>query len=294
MRQFRIIARMGVCAIAAVLAAGCGAHRFASSSVPVDKRPQSRPAAPARTMAVTLEAMNPALSAALLKVAVFPSSADAHRDLAREYRRLGVMDMAHEHFTRAVTLDRTDAVSYEALARIWRDWGTPQLGLADAYRAVYFAPDSASAANTLGTVLHRLHRVDAAMDWYARAISLDPQASYALNNLCYAQVVTGAAAARETCRRAVAASPDANVAKNNLALAHTAAGDLHSAKDWFRRAADPAIASYNYGIAMMATRAYEQAQAAFHEAVQSKPSFALAATREKQAAMAARSEGDRP
>jgi Flp pilus assembly protein TadD len=284
---------MGVCAVAAILAAGCGAHRFASSRVPVDKRPESRPAATARAMAVTLEAMDPALSAALLKVAVVPS-AGAHRELAQEYRRLGVLDMAHEHFTRAVTLDRTDAVSYEALARIWRDWGTPQMGLADAYRAVYFAPDSASAANTLGTVLHRLHRVDAAMDWYARAISLDPQAWYALNNLCYAQVVTGAVPARETCRHAVAAAPDANVAKNNLALAHTAAGDLNAAKDWFRRAGDPAVASYNYGIAMMATRAYEQAQAAFHEAVQSNPHFGLAATREKQAAVAARSEGDRP
>jgi tetratricopeptide (TPR) repeat protein len=244
-------------------------------------------------MAATIEATDPALSAALLRVTVLPS-ADAHRDLAREYRRLGVMDMAHEHFTRAVALDRTDAVSYEALARIWRDWGTPQLGLADAYRAVYFAPDSASAANTLGTVLHRLHSLDAAMDWYARAISIDPQAWYALNNLCYAQVVTGAVPARETCRRAVAAAPDASVAKNNFALAHTAAGDLNAAKDWFRRAADPAVASYNIGIAMMATRAYERAQAAFHEAVQSNPSFALAATREKQAALAVRSKGARP
>ena len=288
----RVIARLGLCVAAAVLAAGCGAHRLASSTPPADKRPQSRPSAPVQAMAVTLEATDPVLSAALLTLTVFPSAA-AHRDLAREYRRLGVVDMAHAHFSRAVVLDRTDAVSYEALARIWRDWGTPQLGLADAYRAVYFAPDSASAANTLGTVLHRLHRVDAAMDWYARAVSLDPQAWYALNNLCYAQVMTGQVGARETCRRAVAAAPDANVAKNNLALAHTAAGDLNAAKAWFRRAADPAIASYNYGIAMMATRAYEQAQAAFREALQSAPHFALAATRAQQAAVAAR-EGDRP
>src|SRR5688500_17916426 len=230
MGHFRVIPRLGLCAVAAVLAAGCGAHRLASSTVPVDKRQESRPSAPARTMAVTIEATDSALSAALLKLRVFPSSAVAHSDVAREYRRLGVMDMAHEHFTRAVALDRTDAVSYEALARIWRDWGTPQLALADAYRAVHFAPDSASAANSLGTVLHRLHRVDIAMDWYARAISLDPQAWYALNNLCYAQVMTGGVVARETCRRAVAAAPDANVAKNNLALAHTAAGDLTAAK----------------------------------------------------------------
>lgn len=237
-------------------------------------------------MATTLEASDARLSVALLRLAAI-SDAASHREVGREYRRLGVLDKAHEHFSRAVAMEKTDAVSYEALARIWRDWGTPHLGLADAHRAVFYAPDSPSAANTLGTVLHRLHRIDAAMDWYARAISLDPAAAYALNNLCYAQVISGQAMARETCRRAVAAEPDSKVAQNNFALAHTAAGDLTQAQMWFRRAADPAVASYNYGIAMMATRAYEAASAAFFEALDADPQFVLAAQRAKQAGVAA-------
>src|SRR5262245_10179399 len=106
-------------------------------------------------MAQTVEATDAQLAAALLAASVAPSPA-AYRRVAREYRRVGIADQAHEYFTRAIHLDPTDAASYEALARIWRDWGTPDLGLADAYRAVHYAPDSPSAANTLGTLLQAL------------------------------------------------------------------------------------------------------------------------------------------
>ena len=95
----------------------------------------------------TVESTDAQLAAAVLAAAVSPSPA-AYRRVAREYRRVGILDQAHEYFTRAVRLDPADAASYEGLARIWRDWGTPHLGLADAYRAVHYASDSPSAANT--------------------------------------------------------------------------------------------------------------------------------------------------
>ena len=37
-------------------------------------------------------------------------------------------------------LNRRHAASHEGLARVWRDWGFPLLGLGDAYRAILFAP----------------------------------------------------------------------------------------------------------------------------------------------------------
>ena len=74
------------------------------------------PARPSGTLAMTLEGQDERLSAALLAVAVAPR-AETYRQLAREYRRLGVMDKAHEHFSDAVRLDPSDAVSYDALAR---------------------------------------------------------------------------------------------------------------------------------------------------------------------------------
>ena len=247
------------------------------------------------TLAMTLEAQDERLSAVLLALAIAPRDAEIHRQAALEYRRLGVLDKAHEHFSNAVRLDTSDAASYDALARIWRDWGAAQLGLADAYRAVHYAPGSAAAANTLGTLLQATQNLEAAKLWYARAIYLDKDAWYALNNLCYAMVLTREAAIN-TCQAAVAAAPGskAKVAQNNLALAHVAAGDAASAKQWFRRASDPATASYNYGIAMMATRAYDEATAAFQEALKADPFFTLAATRARQARLAARAEEPKP
>src|SRR5207237_2028678 len=129
-------------------------------------------------------ANDPSLSAALLTLAV-AATPGAHRVVAERYRELGILDMAHDHFLSASQLDPGDAAAYEGLARIWRDWGFPQLGLADASRAIYYAPASASAHNTLGTLLAMLGQRVEARGEYDRALALDPGASYALNNLCY-------------------------------------------------------------------------------------------------------------
>jgi tetratricopeptide (TPR) repeat protein len=99
-----------------------------------------------------------------------------------------------------------------------------------------------------------------------------------------------------TCQAAViaAAGGKSKVAQNNLALAHAAAGDADAARQWFRRAGEPATANYNYGIAMMATRAYEEAAAAFDAALKADPQFTMAAIRARQARLAAKAEDDQP
>ena len=288
--------------LAATLTTGCGSLHVVKTTgegprAARDARqaePAAKPSSPSGAFAVTLESTDGRLAAALLAVAAVPR-AETYRQLALEYRRLGVLDKAHEHFSNAVAMDSTDAASYDAMARIWRDWGTPHLGLADAYRAVYFAPRSAAAANTLGTLLQAAGHLEDAKLWYARAIHLDPNAWYALNNLCYAAVLSREAAVN-TCQAAVAAAPGskAKVAQNNLALAHAAAGDMDGAKQWFRRAGEPATASYNYGIAMMATRAYAEAAAAFDEAVKANPDFTMAVRRARQARLAANAEDKNP
>ena len=233
----------------------------------------------------TVESTNPQLSAALLEAAVFPGAASFRR-VGSEYRRVGILDQAHDYFTRAVTLDPADAASHEALARIWRDWGTPHLGLADAYRAVHYAPESPSAANTLGTLLQALGYAGDAKAWYGRALALDPNAWYALNNLCYAAIMTRELAI-DMCRAAVTAAPDAKAPQHNLALAHAAAGDLEGAKRWFRHAGDTAEAHYNYGVALMGRGEYAQAADAFRKALEVNPQHAQAAFRVRQAERAA-------
>jgi len=89
-------------------------------------------------------------------------SPETLRAAANEYALAGVNDRAFEYLNRSIALAPRDAAGYDALARLWRDSGFPQLGLGDAYRAVYYAPASAIAHNTLGTLLQALGHRDAA------------------------------------------------------------------------------------------------------------------------------------
>lgn len=280
--------------IALLCAAGCGSHRVPPtattppaggpaaagerSSPPAPPPPPARPASPR-----TIEASDPQLAEALLRATVFPSAA-AHRQVALEYRRVGVFDKAFDHFADALALEPSDAISHEGIARIWRDWGAPNLGLGAAYRAVHFAPRSASAANTLGTLMQALGHLPEAESWYDRALVLEPKAWYALNNICYVQILRRQPTALGICQSAAAAAgPGVATARNNLALALAATGDMPAAKRWFRRAGEPAVAAYNYGIALMAIRDYSGAADAFTEALDADPGSTLTAARVRQA-----------
>lgn len=232
-----------------------------------------------------VEATDQRLAEALHALAASPG-AGAHRRVAGEYRRLGVLDLAHEHYTEAIRRDPRDVSSSDALARIWRDWGVPHLGLADARRAVRLAPRSAIAASTLGTVLEAMGQLRAARQWYAHAIGLDASAAYALNNFCYVIIMLEQPDAVAACRRAVAAAPRSTAARNNLALAHAAAGDLAAAREQFTHVGH-AAADYNVGILHMAMRQYRAAAGQFGTALQANPGSTLIARRARQARLAA-------
>ena len=108
-------------------------------------RALSAAARPAKAAPQTLEASDSQLAAALATALSTPSP-DSYRQLAAEYRRAGVFDRAHQYLQRALTLNPADAAAHDAIARLWRDSGFPQLGLTDAYRAVFYAPRSAAAS----------------------------------------------------------------------------------------------------------------------------------------------------
>jgi Flp pilus assembly protein TadD len=125
--------------------------------------------------------------------------------VARAYRRAGILDQAYDYLSRSLTVNGPDAAVYEERARLLRDWGNPDLGLADAYRAVYLAPHSAAMQNTLGTLLYQLgHRQDAE-DRFEQALALDANAWYALANLCHSNLARGRTREAITqCRQATA------------------------------------------------------------------------------------------
>lgn len=227
----------------------------------------------------TIESSDRRLTAALLAETVQPS-ADSYLQVAEEYRRLGLLDSAHDRLARALAKEPRNAVIHEALARIWRDWGMPGSGLGHAHQAVYFAPLSASARNTLGTLLDALGRFDEAQAAYEKALALDRNAAWALNNLCYLAFRRGRLdEARAQCEAALRMAPTSVAAHNNLGLAYAAAGDISEAHQRFRDAGDLAAADYNLGLMHLANGEDAAAARAFEQAIKARPDFTAAKTR---------------
>lgn len=207
--QGRLIPRVAALLLAAAVAAGCGAARRSPwvqspGAGPIDvtvealrlpasaaTRAEQKAAAsraiaaavrPERPKLLDAESTDARLRDALAGLASKPTAA-AHLSVAREYHRLKVFDDAISHFDSAVALERRNASAFEGRARVWRDTGLLAQALADANRAIYFAPDAAAPRNTLGTILEALGQFDQARLAYERALTLDPGAGYAEVNL---------------------------------------------------------------------------------------------------------------
>lgn len=241
---------------------------------------RARPAAKHRP-ATPVESVDPELAAALLALRVLPSAA-AHRRVAEEYVRIRVLDAAFDHYRAAFRIDPRDAAAYDGLARIWRDWKLPALALADARRAVYYAPHSAEAHNTLGTVFQAIGRRAWAKDAYRRSLQLDPRAAYALNNLGYVLFLEGDPAATAYFRKALEIDRNLLAARHNLALAYAADGRLDLAKQELREADPPPTASYNLGIINLARRDEAGAIVAFQAACRAKAGIQWACERYRE------------
>jgi tetratricopeptide (TPR) repeat protein len=320
--------RVGACLLAAAIMGACASHRpqtvreslvhrGADDGVVKKAANQGDPAAPlpADTLesfiekvrqlsavarpprpndAATLEHSDPELTAARARL-TFAPTAENHRRVAEAYARHGVLDAAYNHFAAALRLAPRDATSLDGRARIWRNWGLPHLGLSDAYRAIAIAPASAVPLNTLGTLLLNMGRLADARAAFERTLVLDPRAAYALNNLCYTVLLQGDNAhAIESCRAALREQPDLTAARNNLALAYGASGDWPAATKEFALGGGAAAARYNMGVALSATRHFDDAARAFDEASVLLPSLTMARNRATQArrlAARAASEG---
>jgi Flp pilus assembly protein TadD len=210
----------------------------------------------------TLESRDQVLAKALSEVQASPTT-ERYVNLADTYRARGSLDHAYDHYMHALHLDSRSSEAYDGLARVWRDWGFPALGLGDAHRAIFYDPRSAAAENTLGTILQALGRKDQARQAYNAAMSLDRSAGYPLSNLCYLSFVEGKASqAIAECQAAIGRDSRMLAAHNNLALTYAAIGRLDLAKQEFAQAG-PAPAAYNMGIVYLARKEYAKAAEEF-------------------------------
>jgi tetratricopeptide (TPR) repeat protein len=238
----------------------------------------------------TLETTDAILAAALKEATSVPT-VDNLLEVGSAYQRHGLHDQAYTYYVRALNLAPRRAETHEALARLWRDWGLPQLGLGDAHRAVFYAPASASARNTLGTLLQALGLRQAARAAYATAIRLDGEAGYAFNNLCYLSFVEGnSAQAIAECRTALQFDPALAAAHNNLALTYAALGHAELARREFGAAGGAANTAYNMGMVYLAQRDYVSAADEFDTARAARPALADADRRARDARRRAANE----
>lgn len=252
--------------------------------------PQQAPSHTVSTMTggVSIETQDSLLAAALVRVlsARIPENLEA---VADRYYRLGVRDKAMDYYLESLRRSANRAPALDGIARIWRDWGEMGRALGTAHRATYFAPRSAEAWNTLGTILQALDQNALAGDAYRRAISVDSNAVYARSNLCYLAFAEGDTDLAITeCTAALAVDRRFAPATNNLALAYAAAGDRQRASLMFTTAAGAAAGHYNTGLVLLAERDYSAAVLAFEAAYRVEPSFDAAHARAREARLLAR------
>ena len=245
----------------------------------------------------TLEAHEPVLSEALATFSTSPTAENAIA-VGSAYHRYALLDQAYAYYARALRLDPKSPGAYEGLARVWRDWRLPQLGLGDAVRATYYAPTSATARNTLGTILQALGHRKQARDAFAAALARDANAAYALNNLCYLSFLDGdAPRAIAECRQAIGLDPTLAAAHNNLGLTYAALGRTELASAEFARAGGTAVAAYNLGIVYLARRQYAEAANQFERVPAGDPAVTGAVERAHEARRLAKTildTGDKP
>ena len=181
----------------------------------------SRRPTPKNSLLPTIESSNPALARALLLLAMHESSRDSSAGRRRVPERAGVLDYAYRHYQRAAVLEPCDAVSYDGMARLWRDWGMPDLGLERCLSR------AALQSEVGGDLQHARHDSRGARAAGRRArgptrarVALDPRAAFALNNLCYleldaGQTGRGAASARRRWRSIPTSRPRATTSRSS-------------------------------------------------------------------------------
>jgi Tfp pilus assembly protein PilF len=258
-------------------------------------RPRLSPAPIISPGTTTVEQSSRALRAAAAQYAASPTV--AHEvELGLAYRASGIDDLAHDHLASAARTDPRQAAAWDGMARIWRDWGYPGIGLGDAYRAVAASPGSAAAHNTLGTILETLGKGAAAREHFRRAAGLDPGAAYAHSNLCYSLLMAGdTVLAASECSRAIGLDPSLVPARHNLALVLASSGDTAAAAEVFKATGTEGAAAYNLGIVHLSQRRYQAAAEAFERAagLASAPPQALARAHQARLRAAAPPEGER-
>ena len=147
-----------------------------------------------------------------------------------------------------------------------------------------YDPDAKITKMKDGRTHHGLGDHAAARGAYTRSLSLNSQAGYVLNNLCFLAYSDGDYdEAAEHCEAAVRVDPSLRQAFNNLALVYFSTGRDGLGWKALQDAGPIWSAIYNLGVLHMARGDHQAAAATFTAVSRVKPNWAAARRRAKQA-----------
>jgi tetratricopeptide (TPR) repeat protein len=170
-------------------------------------------------------------------IAVNPSVAAFHCNLAEAYRALGQLDRAAGRCQLALRLQPDYPGAANNLGLILQAQGKGQAAVAQFREALRLGPDAAMVHNNLGNALRLEGDKAQALAAFRQALRLDPALAEAHSNLgqLFLELHQPKEAAGH-CREAVRLRPDFPEARNNLGNALREQGQLHEAKACYAEA----------------------------------------------------------
>jgi tetratricopeptide (TPR) repeat protein len=241
-----------------------------------------------------LEKENPEISVLLAQSKNKQASADVYFRLGKIYHDFRIYDEAQRYYQKAIQLEPKNAAYHEYFARLWRDWGAPDLGINSAQQALQLKPDAPEGWNTLGTLYDRMGKRKQAVESYQKALAADPNLDYVYSNLCFTYLQDGDLdRATYYGQQAVRRNPSLIVAHNNLGLAYGMQGNFDQAFDEFKQAGDEAAARNNLGLLLLKKNHISESMEQFKLAARMKP-FYRAAAENYYAARSLRFQRGRP
>ena len=197
------------------------------------------------------------------------------------HHQMGEHEQAVDKISRALALRPSIALYHANLAEAYRALGQLERAAGAARTAIRLDPDYAEALNNLGLALQGLGRHPEAVEHFHKALQLQPDFAAVHNNLGISlRELHDSDGALQHFRRAVELQPDFTGAHTNLGLLLLDLGKLDEALPHCREAArlQPQVAAlhHNLATALRGTKDYVGARAAYLEAVRLDPNLVVA------------------
>jgi tetratricopeptide (TPR) repeat protein len=249
---------------------------------------------------------------------LYPHDPAAHVNRGVVVRALGDKLEALEHFRRAVELNPNLAQARTNLGELLVELGRPQEALEHCQAALVLEPEMVEAHINLGNVLRGLGRLgeasrsylealrldpfrgqaaaglglaafrrdawEEALDWFRRAVELEPRSIELLRYLAEAEAVCRLyPEVRETCQRILEIDPDYELAHNVLGYILHEEGQLEEALRRYETALrlepDLSIAHHNIGVLQVEMGNPVEAEAHLRRTLQLEPDHAMTLAR---------------